>query len=65
MEPDPRLQFYLAVAWRVVRDPGDGCRGARHHYGRMGGHLWGTGTIKPGPRGRTVGALIKTYAHHR
>jgi len=33
MEPDSALApfFYLAVAWRVVRDPRGGCRGARHH----------------------------------
>ena len=41
MEPDSTLApfFYLAVAWRVVRDPRGGCRGARHHCDRMGGHL--------------------------
>ena len=65
--------FYLAVAWRVVRDPRGGCGG-----GTSAPIAWaavygapGRLQIKPGdqPRGRArgarIGALVKTYAHYR
>ena len=69
MEPDLTLAPFFIWSWRGAwcGDPDGGIGGARHHYGRMGGHLWGTGTAshqigidRARPRGLCINQNIRT-----